>query len=86
MYSIATPWVIDDKFKPNTGSLHRISYVANSGKPFPLITSQPEEVTADVSQEAIARAAAKGNRHCIFSGCNVEAVRLAPPGRRSPSM
>ncbi len=53
-------WVKDDKFKPGTGSLHRISYVANSGKPFPLITSQPEEVTAGVGREATFGVAAKG--------------------------
>lgn len=53
-------WVKDDKFKPNTGSLHRIIYIANSGKPVPLITTQPEEVTAGVGQVATFQVEATG--------------------------
>jgi uncharacterized repeat protein (TIGR03806 family) len=43
-------WVKDDKFKPNTGSLHRVSYTANSDKPAPHITKQPADVTVIVGQ------------------------------------
>jgi uncharacterized repeat protein (TIGR03806 family) len=53
-------WVKDDKFKPNTGSLHRVFYVANSGKPVPLITAQPAEVIAGVGQSANFRVEVKG--------------------------
>ncbi len=59
-------WVKDDKFKPGTGSLHRISYVANGGKPVPLITAQPEEVTSAAGQQATFRVAAKGQSPLRF--------------------
>ena len=45
-------WVKDGKFQPNTGSLHRISYTANSGKPAPILTAQPADVTAAVGRRA----------------------------------
>jgi uncharacterized repeat protein (TIGR03806 family) len=53
-------WVKDDKFKPKTGSLHRVSYAANSGTPAPVLTAQPGEVTAAVGRRATFRVAAKG--------------------------
>jgi len=59
-------WVKDDKFKPNTGSLHRILYVPNSGKPIPVITAQPAEVVAGVGREASFRVEAKGDEPLRF--------------------
>jgi uncharacterized repeat protein (TIGR03806 family) len=59
-------WVIDDKFKPFTGSLLRISFVANSGKPAPLITANPTEVTAGVGQSASFHVKAKGQAPLQF--------------------
>ena len=59
-------WVKDDKFKPNTGSLHRISYVARSGKPVPLIMAQPEEVTSAAGRQATFRVEAKGQSPLRF--------------------
>ena len=54
-------WVKDDKFKPNTGSLHRISYTANSTNPAPIFTTQPEDRTVEVGQSATFTVAAKGD-------------------------
>ena len=56
----------DDKFKPGTGSLHRISYVANGEKPVPLITAQPEAVTAATGRQATFRVEAKGQSPLRF--------------------
>jgi uncharacterized repeat protein (TIGR03806 family) len=53
-------WVKDANFKPNTGSLHRVSYAASSEKPAPLLTAQPDEVTAGVGRRASFRVEAKG--------------------------
>ena len=53
-------WVKDEKFKPNTGSLHRVSYTANSGKPAPVFSAQPEEMTAAVGRRATFSVQAKG--------------------------
>ncbi len=59
-------WVKDDKFKPNTGSLHRIYYVPNSGKPVPLITVQPADVVAGVGQHAPFHVEARGQEPLRF--------------------
>src|SRR5207244_4024282 len=56
----------DDKFKPATGSLHRISYVPRSGKPVPLITAQPEEATVAPGRQATFRVEAKGQSPLRF--------------------
>ena len=53
-------WVKDAQFKPNTGSLHRVSYAANSGKPVPALTAQPEEVTVGVGRRVTFHVKAKG--------------------------
>jgi uncharacterized repeat protein (TIGR03806 family) len=53
-------WVKDDKFRPHTGSLHRISYAAGSGKPLPRFTAQPAGQTVAPGQPAHFRAAARG--------------------------
>jgi uncharacterized repeat protein (TIGR03806 family) len=53
-------WVKDDKFRPHTGSLHRISYVAGSGKPLPRLTTQPAEQTTVPGQPVSFRVAAAG--------------------------
>ncbi len=53
-------WVKDDHFKPNTGSLHRIFFVANSGKPAPMLTTQPADQTTAAGQPATFAAAANG--------------------------
>jgi uncharacterized repeat protein (TIGR03806 family) len=52
-------WVKDDKFKPKTGSLHRVSYTANSDKPAPHITRQPADVTVISGQSATVEVAAR---------------------------
>jgi uncharacterized repeat protein (TIGR03806 family) len=54
-------WVKDDKFKPNTGSLHRISYTANSENPAPIFTAQPADQTVEIGQSATFTVAAKGD-------------------------
>jgi glucose/arabinose dehydrogenase len=39
-------WVKDEKFKPNTGTLHRIFHVANAtGRPAPVVTRPPVDAT-----------------------------------------
>jgi Glucose / Sorbosone dehydrogenase len=43
-------WVKDDHFKPHTGSLRRIFFVANSGKPAPVLTVQPADQTTIAGQ------------------------------------
>jgi uncharacterized repeat protein (TIGR03806 family) len=59
-YLARNAWVKDDKFRPNTGSLHRITYPAGSGSPAPIITRQPEEIIAAVGRQAAFRVEAKG--------------------------
>jgi uncharacterized repeat protein (TIGR03806 family) len=76
-------WVKDDKFRPNTGSLHRIFFVANSGKPAPLLTTQPEEVTAEVGRPAYFRVQAQGQAPLRFQWYrNARPV----PGADSPTL
>ena len=71
-------WVKDDKFKPGTGSLHRISYVANSGKPAPVITAQPEAVTSAIGP---ASNFPRGSEGAIATALPV--VPQSPASRRS---
>ena len=77
-------WVKDDKFKPNTGSLHRVTYSAALGSPAPVITAQPEEVTAGVGRPATFRVAATGASRSAISGCATAGRWTAPTRRRSP--
>ena len=53
-------WVKDDHFKPHTGSLRRIFFVANSGKPAPVLTVQPADQTTIAGQSATFTVAAVG--------------------------
>jgi uncharacterized repeat protein (TIGR03806 family) len=53
-------WVKDDKFQKQTGSLHRIRYVAGSDKPLPNVTEQPADVTAALGHKAELRLSANG--------------------------
>jgi uncharacterized repeat protein (TIGR03806 family) len=45
-------WVKDEKFKPRTGSLIRISYTAKAGTHAPHITMQPRDITVTSGQPA----------------------------------
>jgi uncharacterized repeat protein (TIGR03806 family) len=53
-------WVKDGAFKPHTGSLHRIRYVAGSGQPLPRIARQPDERTVAPGQSATFQVTAAG--------------------------
>jgi uncharacterized repeat protein (TIGR03806 family) len=53
-------WVNDEKFKPDTGELHRISYSANTDRPAPRVTTQPADVVAAAGHPAAFRVEAKG--------------------------
>jgi uncharacterized repeat protein (TIGR03806 family) len=53
-------WVKDANFKPNTGSVHRVSYTVNSKLPAPLLTAQPEEQTVAVGQAVTFTVDARG--------------------------
>jgi uncharacterized repeat protein (TIGR03806 family) len=53
-------WVKDGKYKPNTGSLHRIRYTANSKTPAPTITVQPTDAVVAEGQKATLHIEATG--------------------------
>src|SRR5207249_8282322 len=53
-------WVKDDKFRPGTGSLLRISYTANSGRPAPRVTARPADQAVAAGQPASFTVAAAG--------------------------
>jgi uncharacterized repeat protein (TIGR03806 family) len=59
-YLLRNAWVKDASFTPNTGSLHRVNYAARPGTPAPVLSAQPEEVTADVGHRATFKVGAKG--------------------------
>jgi uncharacterized repeat protein (TIGR03806 family) len=53
-------WVKDEKFKPHTGSLRRITYGGGSAEAAPRLTGQPAEATVAEGQQATFRATAAG--------------------------
>jgi uncharacterized repeat protein (TIGR03806 family) len=53
-------WVKDDKFRPHTGSLLRISHTANSGRPAPRIATAPAGQIVAAGESAVFALTAKG--------------------------
>jgi uncharacterized repeat protein (TIGR03806 family) len=53
-------WVKDEKFQPRTGSVHRITYPAGSGKPVPHIRREPEDLAVAPGQTAVLGLEAEG--------------------------
>jgi uncharacterized repeat protein (TIGR03806 family) len=53
-------WVKDEKFQPHTGSVHRITYPANSGRPVPHIRREPDDLAVAPGHSAVLEVQAVG--------------------------
>jgi uncharacterized repeat protein (TIGR03806 family) len=75
-------WVKDDRFRPQTSSVHKICYTAHSGKPVPHLTAQPDAVTAADGQVVTFRVTATGAAPLSYRW---QRDGVPIPGARSPS-
>jgi uncharacterized repeat protein (TIGR03806 family) len=75
-------WVKDDKYKSNTGSLHRISYTANSNALVPTISAQPPDVIVAEGQKATFQIEATGEAPLRYQW---HRNGTAIPGANSPN-
>jgi uncharacterized repeat protein (TIGR03806 family) len=76
-------WVKDGKFRPNTGSLHRIRYTPRSGHPAPLITEHPSGALVAPGQRPTLRVRAKGKAPLAYQW---QKDGVAIPGATKPEL
>jgi uncharacterized repeat protein (TIGR03806 family) len=59
-------WTIDPKFRPGTGTLHRVRYGANVDTPVPRVRQQPADLTVAEGQPVVLQLAAEGGPPLTF--------------------